>query len=115
MEADEEGRDGLTALKASWKPKADATEWPRVRLWHGLLAENATQAFCAALLRDLLRRLDLEIPVVMHTHDEVVVEIEKIYAGTAVEHLQEEGETPPSWAAGMPLKMKPKIMRRYGK
>ena len=28
--------DGVTYAKASWKPAADATEWPRARLWKGL-------------------------------------------------------------------------------
>jgi len=28
--------DGVTYAKASWKPAADATEWPRARLWRGL-------------------------------------------------------------------------------
>ena len=32
--------DGITYAKSAWKPKADATEWPRARLWHGLACEN---------------------------------------------------------------------------
>jgi DNA polymerase bacteriophage-type len=36
--------DGVSYLKASWKPAADATEWPRARLWRGLAVENITQA-----------------------------------------------------------------------
>ena len=28
--------DGVTYAKASWKPSADAKEWPRARLWKGL-------------------------------------------------------------------------------
>ena len=30
----------VTYAKASWKPAADATEWPRARLWKGLACEN---------------------------------------------------------------------------
>jgi len=41
---DEEGN--ITYAKASWKPAADAKEWPRARLWRGLACENITQA-CA--------------------------------------------------------------------
>ena len=36
--------DGVSYLKAAWKPAADATEWPRARLWRGLAVENCTQA-----------------------------------------------------------------------
>ena len=67
----------LTALKASMHPKKGETEWPRVALYGGLLAENATQGFCASLLRSAVRRLDdAGWPVVMHTHDEVLVEVD---------------------------------------
>jgi DNA polymerase len=66
----------LTALKASLHPKKGETAWPRVALYGGLLAENCTQAFCASLLRSAARRLDdAGWPVVMHTHDEMLVEV----------------------------------------
>lgn len=66
----------LTALKASLHPKKGETAWPRVALYGGLLAENATQGFCASLLRSAARRLDdAGWPVVMHTHDEMLVEV----------------------------------------
>lgn len=66
----------LTALKASMHPKKGETAWPRVALYGGLLAENCTQAFCASLLRSAARRLDdAGWPVVMHTHDEMLVEV----------------------------------------
>lgn len=66
----------LTALKASLHPKKGDTKWPRVALYGGLLAENATQGFCASLLRSAARRLDdAGWPVVMHTHDEILVEV----------------------------------------
>ncbi len=66
----------LTALKASMHPKKGEDTWPRVALYGGLLAENATQGFCASLLRAGARRLDeAGWPVVMHTHDEILLEI----------------------------------------
>jgi DNA polymerase len=68
----------LTALKASMHPKKGEKQWPRVALYGGLLAENATQGFCASLLRAAVRRLDeAGWPVVMHTHDEVLLEIKE--------------------------------------
>jgi DNA polymerase bacteriophage-type len=38
--------DGVSYLKASWKPAADATEWPRARLWRGLAVENVPKQRC---------------------------------------------------------------------
>jgi DNA polymerase len=66
----------LTALKASMHPKKGKTEWPRVNLYGGILAENADQGFSASLLRAGARALDdADWPVVMHTHDEIVLEV----------------------------------------
>ena len=80
----------LTALKASMHPKKGETDWPRVALYGGLLAENATQAFCASLLRAAVRRLDdAGWPVVMHTHDEVLVEVEDDEVDDAKAALQQ--------------------------
>jgi DNA polymerase bacteriophage-type len=100
--------DGVSYLKASWKPAADATEWPRARLWRGLAVENITQATANDILRHSLRRLD---DVVLHVHDEVVVECADDRAAE-VERVMCE---PPEWAVGLPLAAEVKIMTRYGK
>jgi DNA polymerase len=102
--------EGVTYAKASWKPAADAKEWPRARLWKGLACENITQATAADILRHALR----EIPdVVLHIHDEVVVETDQPDA--ALEHMQRVMGTPPAWAAGLPLAAEASVMARYGK
>ena len=65
----------ITALKANWKPKANAKEWPRNKLWHGVLVENAVQATAADLLRQTLVRCEeAGLIVVGHTHDEILLE-----------------------------------------
>ena len=102
----------LTALKANWKPKADDKEWPRYKLWRGLLAENVTQAFCAALLRNIIRQVD---DAVLHCHDEIGLEVPVEEAPEVAGQLQELMETPPAWAEGLPLAAPPQIMKRYGK
>ena len=102
--------EGVTYAKASWKPAADAKAWPRARLWKGLACENITQATAADILRHALR----EIPdVVLHIHDEVVVETDQPDA--ALEHMQRVMGTPPAWAAGLPLAAEASVMARYGK
>ena len=104
--------DGVSYAKASWKPAADAKEWPRARLWRGLAAENICQAAAADVLRNTLRRFD---NVVLHVHDEVVLEVPKADAERVVEELRQVMCSPPAWASGLPLDAKIKVMDRYGK
>lgn len=102
----------ITAMKASYGMKQDATEWPRYKLWGGLLSENVTQAFCAALLREVL----LNTPnAVMHVHDEVVLEVPSDEEAAWASYLQVIMETAPAWAAGLPLQAEPQVLTRYGK
>lgn len=109
---DEEGN--VTYAKASWKPSADAKEWPRARLWRGLACENITQAVANDLLRHSLQRLDEEgLEVVLHVHDEIVLETAEPDAAAAA--LLKIMTTPPSWAYGLPLNAEVATMVRYGK
>ena len=101
--------DEITYVKAAWKPAADATEWPRARLWRGLACENITQAVANDLLRHALRQLD---DVVLHVHDEIVLETADPDAPNT---LQQVMCTPPEWAAGLPLNAEVETMTRYGK
>jgi DNA polymerase bacteriophage-type len=102
-------RDGVTYAKAAWKPAQGAEEWPRARLWHGLACENIVQAVANDLLREALRRLDAK--VILHVHDEIVVE------GTEEDAAALEAAmlTPPAWAQGLPLAAEVTIRERYGK
>ena len=98
--------DGISYCKAAWKPAADAKEWPRARLWKGLACENITQAVANDVLRHALRQLD---NVVLHVHDEIVLE------DGDPDVLRRVMCTSPPWAAGLPLKAEVKQMTRYGK
>jgi len=109
---DEEGN--ITYAKASWKPAADAKEWPRARLWRGLACENITQAIANDLLRHSLSRLEEEdLDVVLHVHDEIVLETADPEAAAAA--LLRVMTTAPAWAQGLPLNAEVEIMTRYGK
>jgi len=108
--------DGVSYAKASWKPAADAKEWPRARLWKGLCLENCVQATANDLLRHALRRMDEEnIPVVLHVHDETVAEVDTDTAEELARRIKEIMVDPPAWASGLPLAASGKIMPRYGK
>jgi DNA polymerase len=104
--------DGVSYAKASWKPAADAKEWPRTRLWKGLAAENICQAAAADILRSSLRQLD---SVVLHVHDEIVLEVPASDADAAVAMLHSVMCTSPTWASGLPLEAEINVMDRYGK
>ncbi len=106
--------DGVTYAKASWKPAADAKEWPRARLWRGLACENVTQATANDLLRYSLRMLDAEgFSPVLHVHDEIVLEdADPERAADAMRRIM--CSTPP-WGEGLPLNIEVHTMTRYGK
>jgi DNA polymerase len=102
--------DEITYVKAAWKPAADAKEWPRARLWRGLACENIVQATAHDLLRHSLRQLP---NVVLHVHDEIVLESTNPEQDT--ETLMRVMCTPPEWAQGLPLNAEVETMTRYGK
>jgi len=101
--------DEITYVKAAWKPAADAKEWPRARLWRGLACENITQAIANDLLRHALRQLP---DVVLHVHDEIVLETADPDAPNTLKQVM---CTPPDWAEGLPLNAEVETMSRYGK
>ena len=105
---DEEGN--VTYSKASWKPAADAKEWPRARLWRGLACENVTQATAHDILRYSLRQLPLAIA---HVHDEIVVECKAEDAERVAAETHAIMCTPPAWAQGLPLAAEGVTTTRY--
>jgi len=108
--------DGVSYAKASWKPAADAKEWPRARLWRGLACENIVQATANDILREALRGLDAAgVEVVLHVHDEIVAEVDTEKSEELAAAMQAVMITPPAWAEGLPLGASGKVMQRYGK
>jgi DNA polymerase len=108
--------DGLSYAKAAFKPAADATEWPRARLWRGLACENITQATANDILRYALRELDRrELGTVLHVHDEIVVECREEDAQSVQQTMTDIMCTAPDWASNLPLNIEINVMHRYGK
>jgi len=105
---DEEGN--VTYTKAAWKPAADATEWPRARLWRGLACENVVQATANDILRHSLRQLD---GVIAHVHDEIVVECPESQADYVSKMMFDVMCSPPAWATGLPLAAEGVTTKRY--
>lgn len=109
---DDEGN--VTYSKASWKPAADAKEWPRARLWRGLACENIVQATANDILRGALRQLESAgLGAVAHVHDEIVVECKAEDAEAVAARMHTIMCTPPAWASGLPLAAKGVTTTRY--
>ena len=108
---------GISALRAAWTPKATEKEWPRADLWGGLLQENIVQGTAASLLRSALVRCELRgLNVVLHVHDEIVVEAAEAYCHMGDDLvLHDIMNTAPDWAEGLPLAAEVDVMERFGK
>jgi len=92
----------------------------RTKLWHGTLAENATQAVAADILREVATRIEIDpvlafMPIRMTTHDEIVVEVDAARADEAKAILRREMLTLPKWAEGLPLQSEESVCSRYTK
>ncbi len=89
-------------------------KWVREKLWSGLIAENITQAVSRDLLAETFPRLEAaKYPVVMHAHDEAVVEIEETFG--SLKEVEEIFKVCPSWAKDLPLSAEGWRGKRYRK
>lgn len=85
----------------------------RVATYGGKLTENLVQAVARDLLADAMVRVEEVAPIVMHTHDNIVVESDR-----PEEHLAAVltiMRTPPAWAAGLPVGADGHYGRRFTK
>lgn len=93
-----EGRDQIVFQERN----AAGTAWRTVSTYGGKLVENIVQATARDLLGySLLSLDDRGYYVVMHVHDEVIVEIEE--DRQELENINKIMGTGPDWASGLPL------------
>jgi DNA polymerase len=78
-------------------------KWGRLKTYGGKLVENIIQATARDCLAEAMLRLDAAgYKIVMHVHDEVVLEVP---AGKgSLEEIEELMSRPISWAPGLPMK-----------
>jgi DNA polymerase len=89
-------------------------QWREIEPYGGQLTENVVQALARELLVDAMFRLEQRgFPVVMHCHDEIVVEHPKITEALIREIMEER----PSWVNGLgvPIAVEPWVAKRYRK
>lgn len=94
----------------------NSNTWARVATYGGSLLENVVQALCRDLLADCMLRLHAEgAQIVLHVHDEIVVEAALRHAEEVRQRMTEIMNTVPTWAKDFPLKTEVHTMLRYGK
>lgn len=87
-----------------------------VRLWGGLVAENASQALARDIFSDMLLRIhNAGYKIIMHVHDEVVIEEDTDKSDQTIEEIIAIMSTPPEWIPDIPLAAEGSILTRYEK
>ena len=87
-----------------------------VKLWGGLLAENASQALARDIFCNMLCRIhDSGFRIIFHVHDEVVVEVDEAEAEDALARIIEIMSTPPEWIPDIPVSAEGNIISVYEK
>ena len=82
----------------------------------GKLVENIVQAICRDLLAAALVQCELQnLPVVLHVHDEIVIEVPERDSHECLSRLLQIMSTRPAWADGFPIEVEGFISRRYVK
>jgi DNA polymerase len=85
----------------------------------GSLTENITQAVARDVLFDLIMRIESQknAPgrLVLHVHDEVVLEVPEKHADQRLADVLGMMEIAPDWGTGLLVKGEGKIMERYAK
>jgi DNA polymerase len=83
----------------------EAGKWGRVETYGPKLVENITQAVARDCLRDAMLEVAKTYPgIVMHIHDEMVVEVPKEQADTALKDILAIMARGVDWAPGLLLK-----------
>ena len=80
------------------------------------MAENASQALARDIFSDMLVRIDeAGYKIVLHVHDEVVVEADVDQAEESLQHILKIMSEPPDWIPDIPLAAEGSILSRYTK
>ena len=99
-EPNSEGHDALTYMGVNQTTK----QWERIDTWGGKLVENIVQAVARDCLAETMKKVDgLGYRIVMHIHDEIVVDVPKEDVKALDTICAVMGE-PVDWAPGLLLR-----------
>jgi DNA polymerase len=96
----------------------ESNRWRRQPCYGGLLVENICQSVARDLLADAMLRVDaLGYKIVLHVHDEIVVEIPGHFGESekSLLDIKKIMSTPPEWAKNLPLGSEGWAGQRYRK
>ena len=78
--------------------------------------QSMMEAICRDLLAETMLTLhDKGAQIVLHVHDEIIVELPEAKAHDARSYMEWIMRHPPTWATDFPLYADCKIQKRYGK
>ena len=87
-----------------------------MKVWGGLLAENLSQALARDIFSYILTQLHKKgHEVILHVHDEVVIECDEEKADGVLEDVLKVMSVPPPWIPDIPLAAEGKILNKYEK
>jgi DNA polymerase len=95
----------------------DDTTWRLIdgkRVYGAMVVENVVQAISRDILCEQLLTVHQRYPVIMHTHDELIISVPENEAQTALNYVLSVMKTAPSWAPGLPLNASGAYGKRYG-
>lgn len=100
IEINDMGREAITY------GGTDAGKWGRLETYGPKLVENIVQATSRDCLRDAMWMVSRKFPdIVMHVHDEMIVEVDEAKAEEALEWMKNMMATCANvWAPGLPLR-----------
>lgn len=85
-------------------------------LWGGILTENLSQGLARDIFADMMLRVDAAgFPVILHVHDEMVIEVPEAQAEEAFAKIMEIMHTPPDWIQDIPVAAEGHILDLYSK
>lgn len=85
-------------------------------LWGGILTENLSQGLARDIFSDMMLRIDKTgIPIILHVHDEVVMEVPEDTAERDLQTVLSIMSTPPDWIPDIPVAAEGHILDLYSK
>ena len=110
VEPDDQGREQITYSGT------EAGKWGRVSSYGPKLVENIVQATARDCLREAMLRVAKRYDrIVMHVHDEMIVEVPEEDAESALRYMLQCMSDPITWAPGLLLKGDGYITKYYRK
>jgi DNA polymerase len=89
---------------------------PRRGWYGGKLFQNSVQSIARDILADAILRLEeQDLNVILHVHDEVILEVDADKADECFTKAVEIMSTPPAWLPKIPLAVEGHILERYEK